>query len=92
MSGFCYQRRSRAQWAAAAGLDDPDLIGVAGAAWLQGILDAAAICDLITDWEEQFLSDLNERFERFGPRLYLSDRQRAVLSKLERRLQRHEFL
>lgn len=34
------------------------------------------------DWEEQFVADLTERFEEWGDRMYLSDRQAEVLRRI----------
>ena len=35
-----------------------------------------------TYWEMEFCSDMRDRFEEYGDRMYLSDRQRETLEKI----------
>jgi hypothetical protein len=62
---------------------------------LQTILDAAAEsrdAGLLSDWEATFSSDMEERFRRYGRRLYVSERQWGCLIRLEAKLRRQEFI
>lgn len=34
------------------------------------------------DWEEQFVSDLRDKFEQYGRRMYLSENQREHLERI----------
>ena len=43
---------------------------------------------LLTEWEKTFSADMNERFNRFGNRMYGSERQWAILDRLETKLKR----
>lgn len=33
-------------------------------------------------WEEQFVADLTEKFEQYGERMFLSERQAEVLNRI----------
>lgn len=35
-----------------------------------------------TPWEKQFVADLQDRFDQYGDRMYLSDRQAEVLDRI----------
>ncbi len=35
-----------------------------------------------TDWDEQFVADLADKYERFGERTYLSDAQQIQLTRI----------
>jgi len=35
-----------------------------------------------TDWEVKFVNDMRERFDKYGPDAYVSDRQRERLEKI----------
>lgn len=39
----------------------------------------------LTDWEFDFLSDMQERLQRYGPTTRISERQEETLIKVERR-------
>jgi len=34
------------------------------------------------DWEEQFVSDMKDKFEQYGRRMYLSENQREHLERI----------
>lgn len=34
------------------------------------------------DWEEKFVSDLKDKFEQYGRRMYLSENQREHLERI----------
>jgi hypothetical protein len=62
---------------------------------LQIILDAAAKsrdAGLLSDWEATFSSDMEERFKRYGRRLYVSEGQWQSLDRLEAKLKRQNFI
>ena len=35
-----------------------------------------------SDWEEKFVSDLKDKFEQYGRRMYLSENQREHLERI----------
>jgi hypothetical protein len=47
---------------------------------------------LLSDWEVTFSDDMRERFERYGWRLYVSERQWQSLDRLETKLKRQSFI
>lgn len=57
---------------------------------IQDLYDTRAFSDLLdsaernasTDFEEAFTSDLREQWEQWGERMYLSERQQAVLERI----------
>jgi hypothetical protein len=56
---------------------------------LRVILEAAtAAAGLLSDWEQTFSADMRERFERFGARMYVSEKQWAALDRLETKMRR----
>jgi len=42
----------------------------------------AAELNASTDWEEQFVTDLQANFKRYGPHTYLSDAQHETLERI----------
>lgn len=44
----------------------------------------------LTQWESGFISDLRDRYKELGPRLYVSGRMWAILTRLEERHPDHE--
>jgi hypothetical protein len=53
---------------------------------LEAILRAAAQsrdAGLLSDWEVSFSDDMRERFEKYGDRMYVSEKQWAALDRLE---------
>jgi hypothetical protein len=82
---FIYRHRSAAQWLAAAG---PRPIGPDTAAWLARVLNAAARSNQLGDWDCAFTADLDERLERWGDRLRLSDKQLVQVTRIASRLER----
>jgi len=62
---------------------------------LEAILNAAAksaAAGLLSEWETTFSTDMRERFERFGSRIYVSEKQWASLDRLETKLRRQDFI
>jgi hypothetical protein len=53
---------------------------------------ASAEAGLLNDWERTFAADMLERFERYGERLYVSEKQWSVLDRLEIKLRRQNFI
>ena len=80
---FVYQRRSRAEWCAAAG---PKPLDPAQVSWLARVLTAAHRSCCLSNWEATFCLDVDRRLSEWGERLTLSDKQRAVLDKIAARL------
>ncbi len=59
------------------------------AEWLGELLRAASAHDgRLTAWESQFVDDLAERLERYGARMFITERQLSALKWIERRLGR----
>jgi hypothetical protein len=55
------------------------------------ILNAAAEsrdAGLLSDWEITFSNDMRERFERYGSRMYISEKQWTSLDRLETKMRR----
>lgn len=48
---------------------------------LEGLLDAARM-HAANDWEEQFVADMQERYEQYGKRGFLSDAQKQQLERI----------
>ncbi len=42
----------------------------------------AAELNAATDWDEQFLADLRANFQRYGPRMFLSESQHITLERI----------
>jgi hypothetical protein len=62
---------------------------------LKIILAAAAEsrdAGLLSDWETQFSDDMRERFERYGQRMYVSEKQWQSLDRLETKLRRQDLI
>jgi hypothetical protein len=62
---------------------------------LAAILEAAAEsrdAGLLSEWETQFSNDMRERFERYGERMYISEKQWASLDRLETKMRRAGIL
>jgi hypothetical protein len=58
---------------------------------LETILKAAAQsrdAGLLFHWEVSFSDDMRDRFEKYGSRIYISERQWAVLDRLETKMHR----
>ena len=36
-----------------------------------------------TEWEQQFIKDMNERYEKYGAKIFLSPKQWNVLRRLQ---------
>lgn len=45
------------------------------------LLDDARM-NAATDWDEQFVADLQAKFDQYGDRAFLSDNQRAQLERI----------
>jgi hypothetical protein len=86
------QARPARDWTPA---DDTKAEVGADAERLKVVLDAAAKSrddELLSEWEVQFSNDMRERFERFGARMYVSEKQWAALDRLEAKLRRQDYL
>jgi hypothetical protein len=58
---------------------------------LEAILQAATEsrdAGLLTDWEINFSNDMRDRFETYGNRMYVSEKQWAILDRLETKMHR----
>ncbi|MDS9599944.1 hypothetical protein RMH01_32875 [Pseudomonas aeruginosa] len=42
----------------------------------------AAELNVATTWEEEFTADLRANFQRYGPRMFLSESQHATLERI----------
>ncbi len=47
-----------------------------------GTLIEAAEAAASTEWEQNFMSDMRDRYDQYGDEMFLSDKQRAVLERL----------
>jgi len=47
----------------------------------EDLLDAAA-SSATNGWEEQFVSDIRDKWEQYGARMYLSEKQGEILNRL----------
>lgn len=47
----------------------------------EGLLESARM-NAANDWEETFISDLMDKFEEYGKRMYLSDSQLEHLERI----------
>jgi hypothetical protein len=64
------------------------------------VVDEISVGELISlaarnasgNWEERFVLDLEERFEEFGDRIYLSPKQRVILERIADAVPRFEPL
>jgi hypothetical protein len=65
------------------------------AARLMTIIRAAmesAAAGLLTEWETTFSARMMDRFNEYGSRIYVSEKQWASLDKLEAKLRRQDFI
>lgn len=46
---------------------------------------AEAEAQASTDWEQTFVADINEKFEKHGEYMYFSEKQRETLEKIAKR-------
>lgn len=46
----------------------------------QLLTDAEA--EAVSEWQQEFVADMNERWEKYGPAMYLSDKQRQTLEDI----------
>jgi hypothetical protein len=53
---------------------------------LPDILDFADGHEKLTDWESEFISDMKERYDKYGFAMMISERQIAVLNKIATKL------
>jgi hypothetical protein len=51
--------------------------------WLSDFLYDAIASPRLTAWEDQFVADLKERFDQYGGDTYISDKQWAILERIE---------
>ena len=42
--------------------------------------------DLLTDWENDFVSDFAEKLELYGEKIRISDKQQEILNRIERKI------
>jgi hypothetical protein len=56
--------------------------------WLERLLPAACDCYHLSDWEMSFALDMRERFKKYRASMRVSDKQRAILQRLESRLRK----
>ena len=47
----------------------------------EDLLDTAA-SSAANGWEEQFVSDIRNKWEQYGARMYLSEKQEEILNRL----------
>jgi hypothetical protein len=62
---------------------------------LESILDAATLArdsGILSEWEATFSNDMASRFNRFGNRLYVSEKQWSVLDWMETKFRRAGIL
>jgi hypothetical protein len=85
---FVYQHRSPERWRRAAtdGLNGEFIGDDAG--WLAKVLNAASRSNRLADWDISFCLDLDARLARWGDKLILTDKQRAQVERIERKLER----
>ena len=81
-----YVRRTPEQWHRAAYADGPPPIGAEGAKRLGRILSKAAGSGSLSDWELEFVLNLDERYAKYGARTWISDRQRGALERIAQKL------
>lgn len=43
--------------------------------------------DLLTSWENDYVSDFVDKLEKYGEKLNVSDKQQEIFSRLERKLE-----
>ncbi|MBP8789661.1 MAG: hypothetical protein KBH41_19790 [Azonexus sp.] len=48
---------------------------------LEGIMEDARM-NASTDWEESFVADMKERFDKYGMGMFISDAQREHLERI----------
>jgi hypothetical protein len=62
---------------------------------IRAILAAAglsATAGLLSDWEVTFSESIRDRFQKYGPRMYVSQKQWESLDRLEIKLRRYGYL
>lgn len=47
----------------------------------ESLLSAASM-NAANDWESDFVSDMEERFDQYGRRMFLTDRQLEILERI----------
>ena len=52
--------------------------------WLEDVLGRATDASTLTGWEQGFIADFVERFEKYGEKTFVSPRQREILERIER--------
>lgn len=50
---------------------------------LKDILSAAQISTNLSEWEQQFIDDMTDKYEEYGEDLRLSDKQWEILHRIE---------
>ena len=40
----------------------------------------------VSSWENQFLNDTKERYEKYGATMFMSDKQKAILAKINEKV------
>lgn len=51
--------------------------------WLTDLFTITENHPRVSEWEKKFLTDQRERFEEHGASMHLSDKQKAVLMKID---------
>lgn len=46
----------------------------------QLLTDAEA--EAVSEWQQEFVADMNERWEKYGPTMFLSEKQRETLEEI----------
>jgi hypothetical protein len=57
--------------------------------WVQEILKDAESCPRLTDWERNFVANIQEGIGRLGILARFSDRQMAILRQIEEKIYAH---
>ena len=86
------RQRPQRDWTPAA---DTKAEAGADAERLETILAAAAgsrDAGLLSEWEVSFSNDMRDRLEKYGSRMYVSEKQWASLDRLETKLRRQDFI
>lgn len=53
---------------------------------LQELLDDAASCSRLSNWEQEFLDSMRDRVERYGVNVLVSDKQWAVIERIQAKI------
>lgn len=51
-------------------------------AWVGHLLSQLQSCGELTEWEQDFVDDMTERSEKYGARIFISDKQFEILMRL----------